>query len=305
MKAVKMLKRLVRRKSEKPTRGTDGTVAFRELPERPPEVDFRSASYDEILDQYFRNGCVVLRRFADHARLDRLINMVNEYYDKWGGLHIHPCDLRDRGLPQFYEVLFEARHEELLSRVFGKHYHMSEETGSRRIDPASKQGQPPLGPHMDACFHRLAFTVNFWVPFLDCGGDVPSLGTVRASFEEMAQYSGYDGGKEVSEGWNTGWLNFARFSPPMLTLARAAVPGAALLRGSFGDRVWTPTFSVGDAMMLSNWTLHFTHAVEGTDRRRGNVELRFLSDLSMPQVVAAFTVGQADGRPSIASAQTH
>jgi hypothetical protein len=290
MKAVGFLRRWATREQPATNQSMSrpSGAVFTDMPEELPVVDFPTASFDDLLRHYLLNGCVLLRRFADLDRLAGLIASVNEWYANLGGVHIHPCDLRDRGLPQFHEYIFDQRHRDLLSRVFGTQYEVSEETTSRRIDPTGIQGQPPLGPHLDAFVHRIAFTVNFWVPFADCGGDTPSLGVVRASFEEMASYSGYDGGAGV-DAWNPGWVNFAHFSPPMLTLARAAVPGADLLRGSFGDRVWTPNFSLGDAMMSSNWTLHFTHALQGSEGTRGNVELRFLSDRSMAEIVARHT----------------
>lgn len=46
----------------------------------------------------------------------------------------------------------------------------------------------------------------------------------------------------------------------------------------FAGRIFTPSYAVGDAMMLCNWTLHFTYAHECMTRRRENVELRVSSD---------------------------
>ena len=142
----------------------------------------------------------------------------------------------------------------------------------------------PLGPHLDAFFHSFAFTVNFWVPFRDCGVEAPSLGVVCAPFRDIVSFSGYDGSTDAN-GLAGEW-NLPHFDGAMQKLSSNMKPEAIdQLRTIFGDQVWTPTYSLGDAMMLSNWTLHFTHASPNMTKRRGNVELRFLSDLTLAQVI--------------------
>ena len=141
---------------------------------------------------------------------------------------------------------------------------------------------------MDVFYHPLEFTVNFWVPFIDCGLDLPSLGVFCAPFEEAARYTKYDGGVDPdpgSPGRAAGW-HFDRFDPAMWSLAIGEGQAFQSACESFG-RVWTPAYLKGDAMMLSNWTLHFTHAPLSKDgrRRRDNVELRFTSEQSLSQIL--------------------
>lgn len=251
------------------------------------EADFLTTSFKEILQLYFTNGCVLLRNFANVNDLTKLIRAVDGLYTETDDIHIYPRDLRRRGLPQFHEYIFVKKHYSLLNNVFVGKYSISENTHTRRIDNVSRGGQwmDPLGPHLDAFFHPFAFTVNFWVPFRDCGVEAPSLGVVCAPFRDILSFSGYDGSPDAN-GLAGEW-NLPHFDRTMQRFVSNMNPGAIeQLRTLFGDQVWTPTYSLGDAMMLSNWTLHFTHTSPSMTERRGNVELRFLSDLTLAQVIA-------------------
>jgi len=250
------------------------------------EVDFPTTSFKKILHLYFTHGCVLLRNFVNVNDLTKLIRAVDGLYTEIDNIHIYPRDLRRRDLPQFHEYIFVKKHYSLLKNVFVGEYNISEDTHTRRIDSLARGGQwmEPLGPHLDAFFHSFAFTVNFWVPFRDCGVEAPSLGVVCAPFRDILSFSGYDGSTDAN-GLAGEW-NLPHFDGAMQKLSSNMKPEAIdQLRTLFGDQVWTPTYSLGDAMMLSNWTLHFTHASPSMTERRANIELRFLSDLTLAQVI--------------------
>jgi hypothetical protein len=250
------------------------------------EVDFRTASLNEILRPFFTDGCVLLRKFAEVDRLSNLINVVDELYSEIRDIHVNPRDMAQHGLQQFHEYIFAEKHYALLGQIFGGDYHVSEESCARRIDSSGggERWQTPLGPHLDAFFHPFAFTVNFWVPFRDCGIDAPSLATVRAPFQEILNFSGYDGRPEP-HGPHGEW-NLAGFDPDVRALANAPASVAVeRIQTIFSHRIWTPSYSVGDAMMISNWTLHFSHSSPDMRHRRGNVELRFRSDAPLSQIM--------------------
>jgi hypothetical protein len=238
---------------------------------------------------YFTNGCILLKNFAQIGNLSELITFVDALYTEIDDVHICPRDLRQRGLSQFHEYLFEEKHYVLLNNIFNGVYRVSEDTVTRRIDSVARTGQwtAPLGPHLDAFIHSFAFTVNFWIPFRECGVEAPSLGVVRAAFPEILRFSGYDGNPEANR--PAGEWNLSRFDGAMRRfVGDASLEAVEQLRLLFGDRVWTPTYSLGDAMMLSNWTLHFTNALPGMTQRRGNVELRFSSDLTLAEVLSKY-----------------
>jgi len=266
-----------------------GPVVCSTKEEKLIELDFRTASVERIVEIYFDNGCVLLRNFAEPPRLASLARLVDKLYETIDDIHIYPGDLRLRGIPPFHDAIFETKHHELLGRIFHTYLcRVAEETASRRIDVGDPNGQwmEPLGPHLDAFFHPFEFTVNFWVPFRQCGLDAPSLGVVRSPFEDVLRFAGYRGGP-APHGPPGTW-NFARFSPEMYAFAIDEEPQAAVdrLRERFHERVLTPRYAFGDALMLSNWTLHFTHAAEAMTRRCGNVELRFISDATLTDILA-------------------
>lgn len=239
------------------------------------ELDFWSASIDEIGAAFQREGCVLLRHFvavADLARLQAAIDAVAPP----GALHFNDGDMRGRGRPHFYDYLFGDKHRALVECLIGAEFRVSSNTVTRRIDAEAIDSeavgdyQQPLPPHLDAFFHTFDWTINLWVPFRACGRDAPSLGVVRAPIMEARAYAGYDGKRRrrgSAEGWNLGNFTNTNFA-------------VGDLRRVFGDRVWTPEYQLGDAMLLSNWTLHFTHSVPEMTEPRGNVELRFTARAS-------------------------
>src|SRR5262249_2783011 len=151
-------------------------------------------------------------------------------------------------------------------------------TTSRRVSRVGEhlqasQWQSPLPPHIDACFHPLQFTVNLWTPFVACGVDAPALGVACVTIPEVMEYAGFrpsGGARERDD-------NFADFDPAMYEMWMKDATRVERFYAAFGERVWRPQYNPGDAMMMSNWTLHFTHATPDMRGRRGNVELRFIA----------------------------
>jgi hypothetical protein len=247
----------------------------------PDELDFRAASLEEILTIYFTNSFIILRNFVEPAAVMRLSDDLQKVHGTVDELHVRLTDFTNLGLPHFHEYLFEQKHLDLLRAIFnGAAYNVSGATHSRVIDVRpGGSGMPPLAPHVDAFFHAVEFTTNFWVPFDSCGVDAPSLGAVRAGFKEILEYTGYDGGQNLNNPGNP-W-NLPRFREDMTHLANG-VPGAVqAFKKRFAGRLCTPVYKLGDAMMISNWTLHFTHMTEQMTRSRRNVELRFTGDINI------------------------
>jgi hypothetical protein len=256
------------------------------------ELDFRSSPVEAILDEYYREGCVLLHNFASVEALAGLIEFVDNLYGELEFPHIQPAQLRELGLGPFHERIFDEKHYALLAAVFGENeYSVSDATAARRVAPANIAGGQwtvPLLPHLDSFVHPTPFTVNFWVPFRNCGIDAPSLGVVRATFDECLEYSGYesvsvdDAGPTLAEfpSWN-----YHLFNKRMYALNCNDADATEHFQRKFNDRIWTPTYSLGDAMMLSNWTWHFSHALPTMTERRGNVELRFISERSVEELI--------------------
>ena len=152
---------------------------------------------------------------------------------------------------------------------------------------------PPLGPHTDSCFHSFEFTVNFWIPFRPCGIETSSLGVVCADFDEVMEFVGFTGSAEVSERHDD-WNNLHFFDKIMWKMNYQDKEALEFFRKRFAKSIWTPVYEVGDAMMLTNWTLHFTHATAMMVQRRSNVELRFSSNDSLEAVRELHSTAEND-----------
>jgi hypothetical protein len=271
--------------------GTRGWVTSPGRRENMADFDFRSASVEDMLGAFFADGCVLLRNFVDSDDLASLGKVVDDLYDELGCFHIETGHLQGRGLQPFHAYLFGAKHDALLSHMFREHaYIIDRNTASRRVDGIAAQGSwmRPLAPHIDAFFHDFKFTVNFWIPFQPCGVERPSLGVVRARFSEVLNFVGYDGGPVV-HGPNNEW-NKARFNKMTRDMTYSEPHAIEYFRETFADRIWTPTYGIGDALLLSNWTLHFTHATPEMTGRRGNLELRFSCDASLEEMLEKYGV---------------
>jgi hypothetical protein len=262
------------------------------------KVDFRTAEPDAIVSTLLHQGAVLLGNFVDTAALADAHGVMLRAYETTEKKHVPPGLLRQLGLPMYSDVLFTPRHHDLIGKVFGgRDYWIDSHTLSRRV---ARERQPPhwmmpLTPHLDAFVNALEFTVNFWIPFQVCGIDAPSLAVVLAPFDEIVAYSGYQNGAEV-------WVDpeplkgLTRFRPAMKALFCGSDPAVlADMHERFRDHIRTPTFVPGDAMMISNYTLHFTHCTPEMTKRRENLELRFLSSASLADILRehGITAGEA------------
>jgi hypothetical protein len=252
------------------------------------QFDFPTAETRDIVSTFLNQGCVLLRNFVDAAALDRAYDMTLKAYACVDGYHIYPDHLRQLGMPMYSDILFGERHFAMLREVFGdRECEISVDTCARRVGRvrAPPHWLPPLGPHLDAFVHPSRFTVNFWVPFQECGVDAPGLGVVCAPFDDVLSFAGYQNGAKV---WDDPEPkgHYAEFRREMKALHRNHDPDMiARMRERFSGQIATPAFRPGDAMMLSNWTLHQTHATPAMTKTRENLELRFWSAASLQDIL--------------------
>jgi hypothetical protein len=252
------------------------------------KVDFRSAAPDAIISTLLHQGSVLLGNFVDMAALADAHALMLKAYEATEEKHTYPDLLRRLGLPMYSDILFTRRHLDLLAKVFeGRDYWIDGNTMSRRVamKPEPPHWMLPRAPHLDAFVNELEFTVNFWVPFQACGTDAPSLAVVLAPFHEIVAYTGYQNGAEV-------WVDpkpfkrLACFRPAMKALFRDLDPAMlADMHEQFRDRIRMPTFEPGDAMMISNYTLHYTYSMPNMTKSRENLELRFRSAASLDDIL--------------------
>ena len=105
------------------------------------EVDFATASVAEIAAAYFDSGSILLRNFANVARLRALVAFVDELYGQIDEAHIFPHHLKARSLPQFHEYIFEAKHHALLREIL-----QQSEFQRENLPPAATREQ--MLPHL-------------------------------------------------------------------------------------------------------------------------------------------------------------
>ena len=256
-----------------------------------PDFDFETTSLEEIAEAFFKNGCVLLRGFAKKERLAPLIPTLRDLYDKLGQVHVFERDMLAHNEPRLSSFVFDAKHTELLNTVFGEtHYEISDHaTHARRVSaPNANDGwQAPLGYHLDAGFHTLSFTVNFWIPFCECGEDAPSLAVVQSPIQDMLAYSEFDGREQKNEGVGK-WM-FGHFKPVIGRAANGERAANVEIVDHFGEKVWCPNYNFGDAMMISNYTMHGTHVTADMKRSRESMELRFTGHAPAAKVINDFT----------------
>ena len=253
---------------------------------RYPEVDFPSVHVEEILDLYFRNGCVLLRNCFSARSVETLRANLASIYRETEGPHVYPSDFQVRGLPAFHEQLFRWKHHGLVDSIFAGHlYAESASTVSRRVRLADPGGHwlAPLAPHFDALFHGYDFQINFWTPLHACDEEVPRLFVVPADFAEVIEYTGYNGQPQGNIAWPG---QFDHFKQAVRALYLENSPDDEY-RARFGSRTWAPEYRLGDAMLASNWTLHGTHAAPHMTAERENVELRFACSAPLTAIIEA------------------
>lgn len=207
-----------------------------------------------------------------------LKSRVDALYEHVGRFHIEPPTLNLLGQPPFHEALFEPAHAALVDAVLGAGWWVSISTATRRIGPEDATHMRPLKPHIDAFFHAMAPTLNFWTPFQPCGdGKTPSLAVWDVPLAEMAARVAFD--PVARSGAPSEW-NFKHFAPRWWPL-NLGEPSPWFAE-EFGPG-YAPRMAVGDAIILTNWTLHAT-GPGNPEAIRSNVELRFQG----PAVVPSF-----------------
>ena len=254
------------------------------------QFDFPTAETKDIISTFLNQSCVLLRNFVDAAALERAYDMTLKAYERIDGYHVHPHHLREFGMPMYSDVLFGRRHFDLLREVFGKREYRNGSRNQRTAD-GSRFASRRIGCRRSdristrSCIPR-GTTVNFWVPFQECGVDAPGLGVVQAPFADVRSFASYwDGAKVWDDPAPIG--SYMCFRPAMKALHRDHDPKIiANARTFFPGQIATPTFKPGDAMMISNWTLHLTHSMPEMPKTR-ECELRFWSAAWLEDICAS------------------
>lgn len=217
---------------------------------------------ESIVADLHRDGFSVIRRCFDLERIESLARDVNELYRIFDRYHVEARELRFVGRPPLHSHVFEPIHLDIVDGFLGS-WKISESTSTRRIGPRDATHMPALAAHVDAFFHAFDLTLNFWTPLQACGdGVVPGLSVWKTPLADAKAVVGFNPDAPPVGNWN-----FSRFSDRWWRIANGFEEWEPENRVS-------PRFDLGDACVLTNWTVHATGPGDPS-ARRANVELRF------------------------------
>jgi hypothetical protein len=167
---------------------------------------------------FLDHGCAVVRDVIPIARLAATRDAISAAYEKTADPHVHDPDIRSisGGKLSGFELVDLPLLKGFLGRIFRGRYWKEHSVSARRVQGTEldQQWQRPLDLHLDCQVHSFLFTVNFWIPFDECGVHAPSVQLVPISYKETRAYAGYTGTQLRSDGqWNEGYFpgwNFRR-----------------------------------------------------------------------------------------------
>jgi hypothetical protein len=247
-----------------------------------------TASIDAIVDELTTQGSVVLRRVFERERIAQAWAIIDEI--RQGGCD--DCLNTDVLGPSWLDEVVLEPTRTIVDAAFGAYPYSPPGTGGiRTIDVRAPRPEPnaPHGPHLDAfSIIPAAFWVQLWIPLEPCGVDAPGLAAVRAPFSEIRDFVGFDPGSPIPDP-DGGPEHMHRFRPEMKRLYKFGDADEwAELDAHFAGRIAAPRYEPGDALLLTNWTLHWTTADLSMPRQtRSSVEVRFPSNASLDDVLAA------------------
>lgn len=132
----------------------------------------------------------------------------------------------------------------------------------RRISPVtsqqSKSWQAPIVMHCDGpILSRHAYSINVWVPMVDCPGEAPGLQLVPGPFEPLRQAMKHD------------------FETSAVDHAIELEMQRQYSAGEDGKPRFVPQLARGDVVIFHNWIMHGSYATSQMTKPRTSFELRF------------------------------
>jgi SAM-dependent methyltransferase len=252
------------------------------------QLDFCSSPVTEVVEKFLRNGSVLLHNFAENSALLRMKKDIDQLYRQIKDVHVHDHQMTERGFRDISDYIFTDKHRQLADCLFGKLQYRTQAL-ARRTHPVGLSDefggawQRPLSPRIDAFYHPMTFSVTLWVPLQECGRGTPRLGVVCTPFADVLDFVGYRDAGRVS--LPAPEFNLARFNPLSRKLFEGNAAAVDTFRARYADRLWTPNYKLGDAMLLSNWTLHFTDAQPSMYRRCEDIEIRLMGQETLEQTL--------------------
>lgn len=246
--------------------GTDWPAVFHAI-----DRDISEWTPASLRAAYVEHGCAVVRRAIDLEAIARLHAITSELYTRAVGVHVFEPEIVEasQGRVSGFDLVSNPLLTQFLDCVFaGQHYQRESATARRIGAPGDQAGwQPPLSLHVDSFFHEFWFTVNFWVPFDECGIDAPGLQLLPIDYRTTRRYIGFS--RNPIYQYREQTENSRYFPADAFHLHR--------IREDFGvDCLFRPEMKPGDVAIASNWIIHGSHENAAMTKNRASMELRFI-----------------------------
>lgn len=245
---------------------TDWPAVFHEI-----DRDIAAWTPESLRAAYIAHGCAVVRGAIDLETIARLREVTSEVYARTKAIHVHDPEIAaaTQGRVSGFDLIANPTLTRFLDLVFVGQRFARESATARRImgGKPQKDWQPPLELHVDSFFHEFWFTVNFWVPFDECGVEAPGLQLLPIDYRATRRYAGFS--RAAVHPYRDGVENSRNFPGDALTIDR--------IRRDFGaDALLRPAMKPGDVIVSSNWVVHGSHQTAEMAKGRASMELRFI-----------------------------
>jgi hypothetical protein len=234
-------------------------------------IDRHDWTPDALHDVFVKYGCAVVRQAVPENLLFEIKNGIDLAYSRKDDLHVYDKDIAKAtdGRLTGFEAAETPLLQEFLGLVFrGQNYKRAHVT-ARRIQGTELQQewQKPLDLHLDCQFHSFNFTVNFWMPFENCGVDAPSVQFIPIDYQSTRRYSGFNGAlQRHGQNWQFGYFPAGVFEFDRVV-------------ANFGnDAFFRPVMAPGDVIVASNWIIHGSYRTPTMKFGRTSMEVRFIGD---------------------------
>jgi hypothetical protein len=236
-------------------------------------IDMRSDQWtpEKLHDAFTGYGCAIVRSAISVQQLNEMHNLVTQAYRSTTDFHVYDRDLvkLTEGRISGFELVDVPLLQDLLKLIYAGQGWRQESVTARRIRgfDTNHDWQLPLKLHLDSQFHGFHFTVNFWIPFHECGVAAPSLQLLPLNYLETRRYSGFTGDLQ-RDGERCYFGHFAKDALDQ-----------TVLRREFGDNCFfRPPMNPGDVIVSSNWIIHGSYRTPQMKSGRTSVEIRFIGE---------------------------
>ena len=164
---------------------------------------------DTLHAAYLKFGSAVVRGCVNRVLLWRISNLVDAAYAaKNNPRHVDEKDIAAAWLlkPDTFDLVSHRLLQQFMSKVFAGSYNRRW-IGARRIRGLQnnpQKWQKPLELHLDAFFHELQWTINFWIPFQNCEVDRAALQLRPIDYMATRAFAQYTGQKLRGDKHNSG-----------------------------------------------------------------------------------------------------